>query len=112
MSDQPETAPAIYLEPVNLCYLGDRARAYVVGLEASLKRLRTENDDLRAQLNDPSRTDEKHIKAAYKRGWADASSAMDAAASSATRALADLRRAAADAWMTEPDTQPEGDPHE
>ena len=112
MSDQPETVPAIDPEPVDLGYLGDRARAYVVGLEARLKRLRTENDDLRAQLNDPARTDEKHIKAAYKRGWADASGAMDAAASSATRALAGLRRAAADAWVTEPEPATEGDPHE
>ena len=106
MSDQPETVPAIDPEPVDLGYLGDRARAYVAGLEARLKRLREENEGLRAQLNDPSRADEKHIKAAYKRGWADASSAMDAAASSATRALADLRRAAADAWMTEPAPNP------
>ena len=71
MSDQPETVPAIDPEPVDLGYLGDRARAYVVGLEARLKRLRTENDDLRAQLNDPARTDEKHIKAAYKLALAD-----------------------------------------
>ena len=106
MSDQPEAATP---EPVDLGYLSDRARAYVVGLEARLRQLREENEGLRAQLNDPARTDEKHIKAAYKRGWADASSAMDAAASSATRALADLRRAAAEAWMTEPEPATEGD---
>lgn len=110
MSDQPETTTNP--EPVDLSYLGDRARAYVVGLEARLKRLRTENDDLRAQLNDPSRADEKHIKAAYKLGWSDASSTMLDAASSATRALADLRRAAAEAWMTEPGPATEGDHHE
>lgn len=111
MSDQPETIPAIDPEPVDLGYLSDRARAYVVGLEAHLRRLRAENDDLRAQLNDPARADEKHIKAACKRGWAAASSAMAGAAESATRSLADLRRAASDAWMTEPGTA-EGGHHE
>ena len=110
MSDQPETTTNP--EPVNLSYLGDRARAYVIGLEARLKQLRTENDELRAQLSDPSRTDEKHIKAAYKRGWADASGAMGAAAASATRSLADLRRAAAGAWMAGPGPATEGDHHE
>ena len=70
MSDQPETVPAIDPEPVDRGYLGDRARAYVVGLEARLRQLREENDDLRAKLNDPSRTDEKHIKAAYGRSYA------------------------------------------
>ena len=109
MSDQPETATP---EPVDLGYLSDRARAYIIGLEARLKRLRTENDELRAQLNDPARIDEKHIKAAYKRGWADASGAMDAAAVSATRALTDLRRAAAATWVTGPEPHTEGETHE
>ncbi len=49
MSDQPETTPNP--EPVDLGYLGDRARAYVIGLEARLKQLRTENDELRAHLH-------------------------------------------------------------
>ena len=103
MTDLTETIPTIDPEPVDLGYLGDRARAYVVGLEARLKRLREENDELRTQLNDPSRADQKHVKAAYKRGWGDASSAMLDAAASATRTLADLRRVAADTWMAEPE---------
>lgn len=111
MTDQPETIPAIEPEPVDLGYLGDRARAYVVGLEAYLRRLRAENDDLRAQLNDPARAGEKHIKAAYKRGWADASCAMAGAAESATRALVDVHKVATNAWMAEPEPT-EGDHHE
>lgn len=112
MTDQPETIPATDPEPVDLGYLGDRARAYVVGLEARLKRLREENDDLRAQLNDPARADEKHIKAAYKRGWADASGAMSGAAEAATRALSDVHKVATNTWMAEPKPHTEGDPHE
>ena len=36
-------------EGADLAYLTDRARAYVVGLEARLKMLRQENDELRAK---------------------------------------------------------------
>ena len=106
MSDQPETTPAIDPEPVDLGYLSDRARAYVVGLEARLKRLREENDDLRAQLADPARADGKHIKAAYRRGWSDASSAMSGAAEAATRALFDVHKVATNTWMAEPEPSP------
>ena len=58
-------------EGADLAYLSDRARAYVVGLEARLKTLRQENDELRAKLADPSQRDEKAIRSAYTRGWSD-----------------------------------------
>ena len=58
-------------EGADLAYLSDRARAYVVGLEARLKTLRQENDELRAKLADPSQRDEKAIRGAYARGWSD-----------------------------------------
>ena len=58
-------------EGADLAYLSDRARAYVVGLEARLKVLRLENDELRAKLADPSGLDEKAIRGAYERGWRD-----------------------------------------
>ena len=58
-------------EGADLAYLSDRARAYVVGLEARLKVLRQENDELRAKLADPSGLDEKAIRGAYERGWRD-----------------------------------------
>lgn len=45
-------------EGADLAFLSDRARAYVVGLEARLKMLRQENDELRAKLADPSQRDE------------------------------------------------------
>ena len=61
------TAP----EGADLAYLSDRARAYVVGLEARLKTMRQENDELRAKLADPSQRDEKAIRSAYTRGWSD-----------------------------------------
>ena len=44
----------------------DRAALLVVGLEARLKVLRQENDELRA-----SQQDEKAIRGAYERGWRD-----------------------------------------
>ena len=86
MSDQPETIPTIAPEPVNLDYLSDRARAYVVGLEARLKSLRLENDELRAKLADPSQRDEKAVRDAYKKGW-----------SACASKLADQTKAAIDA---------------
>ena len=58
-------------EGADLAYLSDRARAYVIGLEARLKRLRQDNDELRAKLADPSQRDEKAIRSAYTRGWND-----------------------------------------
>ena len=58
-------------EGADLAYLSDRARAYVIGLEARLKTLRQENDELRAKLADPSQRDEKAIRSAYTRGWSD-----------------------------------------
>ena len=39
-------------EGADLAYLSDRARAYVIGLEARLKMLRQENDELRTKLPD------------------------------------------------------------
>ena len=58
-------------EGADLAFLSDRARAYVVGLEARLKMLRQENDELRAKLADPSQRDAKAIRGAYERGWRD-----------------------------------------
>ena len=58
-------------EGADLAYLSDRARAYVVGLEARLKVLRQENDGLRAELADPRQRDEEALRDEYERGWSD-----------------------------------------
>ena len=87
-------------EGADLAYLSDRARAYVVGLEARLKMLRQENDELRAKLADPSQRDEKAIRGAYAGGWSDCAAKLanktQDAIQSLTRchdaALADYRK--------------------
>ena len=84
----------------HLAHLSDRARAYVVGLEARLKVLRQENDELRAKLADPSLRDKKAIRGAYERGWSDCAAKLanktQDAIQSLTRchdaALADYRK--------------------
>ena len=74
-------------EGADLAYLSDRARAYVVGLEARLKTLRQENDELRAKLADPGQRDEKAIKGAYKQGWSDCAAKLANRTQDAIRSL-------------------------
>ena len=69
-------------EGADLAYLSDRARAYVVGLEARLKVLRQENDELRA-----SQQDEKAIRGAYERGWRDCAAKLANKTQAAIRSL-------------------------
>ena len=81
-------------EGADLAYLSDRARAYVVGLEARLKTLRQENDELRAKLADPSQRDEKAIKGAYERGWRDCAAKLANKTQSAIQSLTHCHSAA------------------
>ena len=81
-------------EGSDLAYLTDRARAYVVGLEARLKTLRQENDELRAKLADPSRRDEKAIRSAYARGWRDCAAKLASRAQTAIQSLTHCHNAA------------------
>ena len=74
-------------EGADLAYLSDRARAYAVGLEARLKTLRQENDELRAKLADPSQRDAKAIRGAYERGWSDCAANLATKTQDAIRAL-------------------------
>lgn len=55
--------------PVDLDYLSDRAKAYVLGLEATNRRLREQRDELRAKLAGELKPDERYLKAAYRDGW-------------------------------------------
>lgn len=55
--------------PVDLDYLSDRAKAYVLGLEATNRRLREHLDELRAKLAGELKPDERYLKAAYRDGW-------------------------------------------
>ena len=81
-------------EGADLAYLSDRARAYVVGLEARLKTLRQENDELRAKLADPSQRDEKAIRSAFARGWGDCAASLAIKTQTAIQSLTHCRDAA------------------
>lgn len=81
-------------EGADLAYLSDRARAYVIGLEARLKTLRQENDELRAKLADPSQRDEKAIRAAYERGWRDCAAKLASRTQDAIQSLTHCHTAA------------------
>lgn len=81
-------------EGADLAYLSDRARAYVVGLEARLKMLRQENDELRAKLADPSLRDAKAIRGAYERGWSDCAAKLATRAQEAVQSLTHCHSAA------------------
>ena len=85
-------------EGADLAYLSDRARAYVVGLEARLKTLRQENDELRAKLADPSQRDEKAIRSAYTRGWSDCAAKLANTTQAAIQSLTHCRSAALAEW--------------
>ena len=85
-------------EGADLAYLSDRARAYVIGLEARLKTLRQENDELRAKLADPSQRDEKAIRSAYKRGWSDCAAKLANTTQAAIQSLTHCRSAALAEW--------------
>ena len=56
-------------DPVDLTYLSDRARAYVMGLEARVRELREQNDELRAKLAGEVRPDERELRRAREEGW-------------------------------------------
>ena len=85
-------------EGADLAYLSDRARAYVVGLEARLKRLRQNNDELRAKLADPNQRDEKAIRSAYKRGWSDCAAKLANTTQAAIQSLTRCHSAALAEW--------------
>ena len=89
-------------EGADLAYLSDRARAYVVGLEARLKTLRQENDELRAKLADPSQCDEKAIKGAYKQGWSDGAAKLANTAQAAIQSITRCRDAALAEYTSTP----------
>ena len=82
----------------DLAYLSDRARAYVIGLEARLKMLRQDNDELRAKLADPSQRDEKAIRSAYTRGWSDCAAKLANTTQAAIQSLTHCRSAALAEW--------------
>ena len=89
-------------EGADLAYLSDRARAYVVGLEARLKMLRQENDELRAKLADPSQRDEKAIRGAYAGGWSDCAAKLANTAQAAIQSLTRCRDAALAEYTSTP----------
>ena len=90
-------------EGADLAYLSDRARAYVVGLEARLKTLRQENDDLRAKLADPRQRDEKAIRGAYERGWSACAEKLASRTQDAIRSLTHCHSAALANYMSTPE---------
>ena len=81
-------------EGADLVYVTDRARAYVVGLEARLKTLRQENDQLRAKLADPSQRNDKAIRDAYARGWRDCAAKLANRTQDAIKSLTHCHNAA------------------
>ena len=81
-------------EGADLTYISDRARAYVVGLEARLKTLRQENDELRTKLADPSERDEKAIRGAYEQGWRDCAAKLATKTQDAIQSLTHCHSAA------------------
>lgn len=97
----PET-PA----PVDLTYLSDRARAYVMGLEAKLRELH--------KLAGELKPDERHLKRAYRDGY----EACAAEVMEKSRGLVDALRSAraagldayATAWKAEPESAENGEP--
>lgn len=89
-------------EGADLAYLSDRARAYIIGLEARLKTLRQENDELRAKLADPSQRDEKAIKGAYTRGWSDCAAKLASKTQTAMQSLTHCHDAALAEYTSTP----------
>lgn len=101
-------------DPVDLTYLSDRARAYVMGLEAKMRELREQNDELRAKLAAETKPDERYLKKAYRDGYADCAAEVMEKAGDLMDALGSVRDAGLDAyaisWKVEPENTENGEP--
>lgn len=80
--------PAV-LEPVDLTFLSDRARAYVIGLEAKIREIREQRDEWKARF-ESGEADKKGMDASYRKGWEDASSLLYVTVSEAHKKLTEL----------------------
>lgn len=102
------------LAPVDLTYLSDRARAYVIGLEARVRELREQNDELRAKLAGAFKPDERHLKKAYRDGYAACAAEVAEKSRGLMDALGSARAAGLDAygtaWKAEPESTKNGEP--
>lgn len=111
MSDQTETATP---EPVDLGYLSDRARAYVMGLEAKLRELRGQNDELAAKLAGEVKPDERHLRKAYRDGYEACAAEVMEKSRGLMDALGSARAAGLSAygtaWKAEPENAENGEP--
>ena len=103
----PET-----LDPVDLTYLSDRARAYVIGLEAKLRELREQNDELRAKLAGEVKPDERHLKKAYRDGYEACAAEIMEKSRGLMDALGSARAAGLDAYGTAWKAEPENTKNE
>lgn len=82
-------------DPLNpsLTVLSDRAQAHILGLEAMVKRLRLQRDELREQLNTPTPATEGE-KRARQEGWKACASYINQAAVRARNELNNLQHMA------------------
>lgn len=102
------------LAPVDLTYLSDRARAYVVGLEARVRELREQRDHLAAKLAGEVKPDERYLKRAYRDGYEACAAEVMEKSRGLMDALGSARAAAHDAygnaWKAEPENTENGEP--
>ena len=89
-----DTDPA----PVDLTYLSDRARAYVVGLEAKMRELREQRDELAAKLAGEVKPDERYLKKAYRDGYRACAAEVMEKSRGLMDALGSVRDAGRDAY--------------
>lgn len=76
-------------EPVDLTFLSDRARAYVIGLEAKIREIREQRDEWKARF-ESGEADKKGMDASYRKGWEAASSLLYLTVSEASKKLAEI----------------------
>ena len=101
-------------DPVDLTYLSDRARAYVMGLEAKMRELREQRDELAAKLAEETKPDERHLKKAYRDGYAACAAEVVEKSRGLMDALGSARAAGLDAygtaWKAESESTKNGEP--
>ena len=107
-----------YVPPVDLDFLPERARAYVVGLEARNKVLRLELQRVRADIANGTEASKARAEG-YREGYAacavtmlDRTSDVERATTHLSRLLHDIRNAAHRAYTSRPDVpeQPAAQP--
>lgn len=67
------------LDPVELSYLSDRARAHTLGLEGLVRELRLQNTKLLEEKRNPRPLTEGEARTFYEQGWEDARKRFEAA---------------------------------